>query len=74
MYQKKKDDKEVDFVIRKGSVIKYIQVTHTLTDKNKGREVGNLISIKDGHEKIIILISDESSYSNDGIRRIDLIR
>jgi predicted AAA+ superfamily ATPase len=64
----------VDFVIKNGSITKYIQVTHTLTNKNKSREVNNLLSIKDGHEKIIILISDESDYVNDGIRRIDLVR
>ncbi|MDR2568322.1 MAG: ATP-binding protein [Mycoplasmataceae bacterium] len=74
LYQKNKNSKEVDFVIKKDEVIKYIQVTHTLTNENKKREIDNLLSIKDGYEKIIILINDETGYSTDGVRRIDLMR
>jgi predicted AAA+ superfamily ATPase len=74
LYQKNKDNKEIDFVVFKDNGFKYIQVTHTLTEQNKKREVGNLLSIKDGFDKIILLISDETKYKVDGIKRINIVR
>jgi predicted AAA+ superfamily ATPase len=64
---------EIDFVIKKGPTIKYIQVTHTLTEKNKNREIGNLLKIKDAHEKICLLLVDETKFTNDGVKRINLL-
>jgi hypothetical protein len=49
-------------------------VTHTLDEKNKVREIGNLLKIRDGFEKICIFLINNSSFSNDGIRRVDLVR
>ncbi|MDR2653769.1 MAG: DUF4143 domain-containing protein, partial [Mycoplasmataceae bacterium] len=74
IYQKNTDNREIDFVIKKGTIIKYIQVTHTLDEKNKVREIGNLLKIRDGFEKICIFLINNSSFSNDGIRRVDLVR
>jgi len=48
-------DKEIDFVAEKSGVCKYIQVTYSITDEQvHKREFGNLLQIKDNHEKIVV--------------------
>jgi predicted AAA+ superfamily ATPase len=74
VYQKNTDNKEIDFVIKNKQVIKYIQVTHTLNNANKHREIDNLLQFKNAYEKICIFLNNESDNENDGVRRVDLIR
>jgi predicted AAA+ superfamily ATPase len=45
---KSKLGKEIDFVAIKNNKTFYIQVTAELNDENYKREVGNLLSIRDG--------------------------
>jgi predicted AAA+ superfamily ATPase len=45
---KSKLGKEIDFVAIKNNETFYIQVTLELNDDNYKREVGNLLSIRDG--------------------------
>jgi uncharacterized protein len=55
----KNKNKEIDFVIQKNNIIKYIQVSYLITDeKVQKREFGNLLSIKDNYEKIVLSMDD----------------
>jgi uncharacterized protein len=60
--------REIDFVIKKGGITKYVQVTYLLTDeKVVEREFGNLESIKDNYEKMVISLDDVSFGNRNGI-------
>ncbi|GMO16223.1 MAG: ATP-binding protein [Mycoplasmoidaceae bacterium] len=69
---------EIDFVCKnsKGDIT-YIQVTKTLKDgEDKAlwdREVGNLLSIKDNFEKIVISYEDQDRILPNGIKIYNLI-
>ncbi|GMO15660.1 MAG: ATP-binding protein [Mycoplasmoidaceae bacterium] len=69
---------EIDFVCKnnKGDIT-YIQVTKTLKDggdkKLWDREVGNLSSIKDNFEKIVISYEDQGKILPNGIKIMNLI-
>ena len=61
-------NREIDFVVKKGSNTKYIQVTYFLTDEKViEREFGNLESIKDNFEKMVISLDDVSLGNRRGI-------
>lgn len=63
--------KEVDFIIEKGQIKKYIQVAYSLSDEKVAlREFGNLEEIHDAYEKIVISMDDISLGSKEGIRHI----
>ncbi len=65
------DNKEIDFVIEKGSEKKYIQVAYLLSDENViKREFGNLSLIKDNFEKIVITLDDINIGNIDGVKHI----
>jgi len=67
----KLDNKEIDFVIEKGSEKKYIQVAYLLTDENViKREFGNLSLIKDSFDKIVITLDDINIGNIDGVKHI----
>ncbi len=63
--------KEIDFVARKNDKIIYVQVAYILNDeKTIDREFGNLLAIKDNHEKFVITL-DEMKFSDyEGIRHL----
>ena len=62
-------NREVDFVIKKGDIIKYVQVCYLLADEKViAREFGNLESIRDNYEKIVISMDDVSFGSRKGIK------
>jgi len=68
----KHQDREIDFVAKKGDEIKYIQVVYQLPDeKVRDREFGNLLKIKDNYEKIVIS-SDEFAENYKGIRHMHI--
>lgn len=60
--------KEVDFVVKKSGTIKYVQVCYLLTDETViQREFGNLGSIRDNWEKMVISLDDVSLGNRNGI-------
>ena len=61
-------NREIDFVVKKGGNTKYIQVMYFLTDEKViEREFGNLESIKDNFEKMVISLDDVSLGNRRGI-------
>ncbi|MFH1514816.1 MAG: ATP-binding protein [bacterium] len=62
-------DAEIDFVAQKQGKTKYIQVAYLLGDqKTAEREFGNLLSIRDNHEKIVISLDDIKFSDYKGIQ------
>jgi predicted AAA+ superfamily ATPase len=62
---------EIDFIAEKSGKQKYIQVAYLLKDKKTiDREFGNLISIKDNYEKIVISLD---KYSGDSYKGIEVV-
>jgi predicted AAA+ superfamily ATPase len=61
-------NKEIDFVVKKGNSMKYVQVCYLLAnDEIIRREFGNLESIRDNYEKIVISLDDVSFGNKNGI-------
>ncbi len=61
-------DKEVDFVVKKGEILKYVQVCYYLADETViKREFGNLEGIRDNYEKMVISLDDVSFGNRNGI-------
>jgi len=68
VYTGSERNREIDFVIKKGGITKYVQVTYLLSDeKVTEREFGNLESIKDNYEKMVISLDDVSFGNRNGI-------
>ena len=66
----KHQDREIDFVAQKGNTVKYIQVSYQLSSEDVfEREFGNLLRIKDNHEKVVIS-ADQFATDYKGIRHI----
>jgi len=62
---------EIDFIAQKPEKTLYIQVAYLLTDKKTiEREFGNLLAIKDNHEKIVISLDDIKLSDYDGIKHL----
>ena len=59
--------KEIDFVARRGSEIKYYQVTERLPE-NSTRETDNLRFIPDGYQKEVLTLSQFDAGVVDGIQ------
>lgn len=67
-------NREVDFVANKDGKIVYVQVADNLYSKSTlERELSPLVSIKDNHEKWIIVGQGERSRNIDGIKIIPAI-
>ncbi len=65
------NNKEIDFVAQKSGKIIYVQVAYLLNNqKTIEREFGNLLSIKDNHEKIVISMDDFEFSDYEGIKHI----
>lgn len=65
---------EVDFVAENPNVIKYYQVTQTLSDdKVKQREIRSLENISDNYEKIILTMDKTINNDFNGIKVINII-
>ncbi|MDD5376747.1 MAG: ATP-binding protein [Candidatus Gracilibacteria bacterium] len=70
----KNKTKEIDFIVQKGSDIKYIQVCYLLADElTRQREFGNLLEIQDNYEKIVLSMDDFISGDYMGIKHYNLI-
>ena len=65
---------EIDFVAENPNVIKYYQVTQTLSDdKVKQREIRSLENISDNYEKIILTMDKTINNDFNGIKVINII-
>jgi len=66
-------NKEVDFVCEKQGEKIYIQVAYLITEQNKEREFGNLLSIKDNYPKFVISMDEFISNNKyKGIKHIHI--
>lgn len=64
-------DREIDFIAEKGNIRKYVQVAYLLPDeKVVEREFGNLASIDDNFEKVVVSMDDFSFGNRDGILHV----
>ncbi|MDR2369113.1 MAG: ATP-binding protein [Mycoplasmataceae bacterium] len=59
--------KEIDFVAIKNDYVVYIQVAQYLIEENRKREIGNLLSINDNHDKMILSLDLVSGRTKEGI-------
>jgi len=65
-------DKEIDFIVEKNNIKKYVQVAYMLTDENViKREFGNLLAIKDNYEKLVVTLDDLNIGIIDGVKHIN---
>ena len=62
----KYNDKEIDFIARKGSTIEYYQITQQIPDANK-RETDNLRFIPDGYKKVVLTLNRFDTGNINGI-------
>lgn len=70
----KTNDYEVDFVAENPNVIKYYQVTMSLSNEEvKTRELRSLESIDDNYEKIILTMDKSINNDYNGIKVINII-
>lgn len=66
-------DKEIDFIIEKQGIKKYIQVTYLLSNEDVvQREFGNLKLIKDNREKYVLSLDNINFGIIDGIKHIQV--
>lgn len=64
-------DREIDFVIDRDGIRKYIQVAYLLSDEAViAREFGNLVSIWDSWEKYVLSMDELSFWVIDGVRHL----
>lgn len=65
--------REIDFVAEKGGERLYVQVAMTVTDKaTADREYGNLASLSDNYEKILVTYRDSFPNTINGIKTVAL--
>ena len=70
----KNKNKEIDFIVKRWTDIKYIQVSYLISDtKTKQREFGNLLAIKDNYEKIVLSLDDFIDWGYMWIKHYNLI-
>jgi len=68
------DDKEIDFVVRRGGMLEYYQVALTVRDeKTLERELRSLQTVKDNYPKFLLTLDDDPPSDNDGIRQINVL-
>ena len=66
-------NKEIDFVAEKDGERKYIQVAVNVYDKaTADREFGNLESIGDNYEKLVVTLRDSTPNTQNGIKMLSL--
>lgn len=65
--------REIDFVAEKDGESLYVQVAMTVADKDTAeREYGNLATIPDNYEKIVVTYRDSFPNTTDGIKTMAL--
>ena len=69
----KVDDKEVDFIARRGDAVSYYQVTYLIgSQQTAEREFGAFAGIHDNWPKFVLSM-DEFPQTRDGIQGINII-
>lgn len=71
VYIGKLGTKEIDFVAIKRDERVYVQVCRTLPE-NSGREIGNLLAIKDQYPKYVVTLDELSTGNVNGVKIIHL--
>jgi predicted AAA+ superfamily ATPase len=71
-YEDDRNEREIDFIAKQGKELTYYQVATVLTDENYERESRILLKQKDGFQKCIICLENNTSLNNDGIKIINL--
>lgn len=70
----KDQNKEIDFVVQKWSDKKYIQVAYLIVDEDtKNREFGNLLTISDHYEKLVLSLDDFALWDIEGVKHYNII-
>ena len=65
--------REIDFIAQKDNENLYVQVAMTVTDKSTAdREYGNLLTIPDNYEKIVVTYKESFPNTMQGIRTMTL--
>lgn len=65
---------EIDFIAEKDAEIKYLQVATTIVeDDTRKREFGNLETLKDNYEKIVVTLNDSFPNTYNGIKVYSLL-
>ena len=66
------DGKEVDFVVRDGSDIRYYQVSETVrTEETRKREFAPLLAIDDNYPKTLITLDEDLPADINGVRQVN---
>jgi uncharacterized protein len=67
-------NREVDFIVEKNDVKKYIQVAYHISEQETiKREYGNLLSIKDNYEKHVLTYDKPVAREYSGIRLYSIV-
>ena len=66
-------DREIDFVAEKSGIKIYVQCAYLISnEKTQEREFGNLLRIKDNHQKIVVSMDEISGGNVEGIEHLHL--
>jgi uncharacterized protein len=56
------DEREIDFVCKRGKDIVYVQVAYIITKENRKREFENLLDISDNYKKIVVSMNNQLGF------------
>ena len=68
----KLDDKEIDFIARKGENVEYYQITQHLPD-GSNRETHNLLHLPDGYKKTVLTLNQLETGNVEGVNVVYIL-